>query len=266
MGIAFKLKIKHQGSSQINTYVGKDGNAVFEKIKGALEDSVILVKGRTLFEASVRQRERTLFMAAVFMHRVVNRTPVDENYYYQSASGDMGYHEKDNDAVRDSWIASYNNRKVSAAQLKASGITFDKFNDEGEIKAIYEIFRKAFIQKKNRAIKAINIENLHERFSMLEYGEYLNGRGVIGEAEYKHGVENGFSVQAPYGMLRITEAEFQKMSLNMSTPKLIETYVKKSQRLTKIPSQEKIKKLKKLIGDVNHISSDKLSAVEDLYQ
>lgn len=267
MGVSFKLKIKHQGSSQTDSYVGKDGNLVTKKFAGAIEDSVVAMRGSAIAETAVIQRERTLFMAAVFFQRVVNRTPVDEDYFFAGKNGDLQVHKADDDSVRDFWVARYNNRKITAKQLRESaGVSFDIFNDEGEIRAIYEQFRQAFIQNKDRNILSVRIENDHERFAQLEYGEYLHdGEPKRGE-KYYHGVERGYSVQAPYGMLRITQAEFEQMTISTSTDRLIKTYVQKSQRTRKVPSQSKMKELKRVIGDRTHLSNDDIKAVERIYE
>jgi hypothetical protein len=203
-------------------------------------------------------------MAAVFFQRVVCRTPVDEDYYYQDKNGDLKIHNKDDDAVRDAWLASYNNRKITAKQMREAGITFDKFNDEGEIRAIYEMFREAFIMG-NKNILTVHIDNEHERFPMLEYGEYKNDGTLKKGEKYYHGVEGGYSVQAPAGMLRITQAEFQKMTLTMSTRKLIQSYVQRSQRTLKNPSPSKMKELKRILGNKNRFTEEEASAIERIY-
>ena len=264
MAVIFKIKTKHQGASHIDQYTGSNGKIVAQHFAGAIEDEVAEVKGRALLVSAKTQRERTLFMAAVFFQRVVCRTPVDEDYYYQDKNGDLKIHNKDDDAVRDAWVASYNNRKITAKQMREAGITFDKFNDEGEIRAIYEMFREAFIMG-NKNILTVHIDNEHERFPMLEYGEYKNDGTLKKGEKYYHGVEGGYSVQAPAGMLRITQAEFQKMTLTMSTRKLIQSYVQRSQRTLKNPSPSKMKELKKVLGNKTKFGESEASAIERIY-
>ncbi len=264
MPVSFKIKIKHQGSSRVDQYTGKDGKVVTEKIAGAIEDDVYAVAGRRIFESAVVNRERTLFLAAVFFQRVVSRTPIDEDYYFMNAKGDLEIHHKDDDVIRDFWTASYNNRKVTAKQLREAGLTFDNFNDEGEIRKIYEIFRKAFIIYENKNIKTIHIDNTHERFPLLEYGEYAADSEKKRGEKYFHGVEGGYSVQAPRGMLRITQAEFETMSLNMSTNKLIKEYAKRSQRVNKIPSESKMRELKRIMKK-RHLRDEDIETIERIY-
>lgn len=265
MGASFKLKIKYPGASKIDQYVGKDGKVVTEKITGAIENHAYMVGGKKLFETALVHRERVLYLSAIFFQRVVCRTPVDEDYQWLDDEDEWQFHKKDDDVIRDYWTASYNNRKITAKQLKDLGVTFDKFNDEGEIRKIYETFRKAFIQGKgNHDIKVVHIENTHERFAQLEYGEYEHdGEPKRGE-KYFHGVSGGYSVQAPHGMLRITQAEFETMSLNMGTEKLIKEYVRRSQRLNKIPSESKLKEIKRVMKK-QHLTSDDLEIIERAY-
>lgn len=265
MPAAFKIKLKHQGASRIEQYTDRDGKAFSESIAGAIEDRIAAVAGSKIVEEKEKSRSRTLFLSAVFFQRVVSRTPLDEDYYYTDKDGNLVIHNKDDDVVRDCWVASYNKRKVTAKQFRDAGLTFDVFNDESEIRAIYDVFCKTFIQGKgNRNIKSIRIENTHERFPMLEYGEYQHDGDLKRGELYYHGVVGGYSVQAPYGMLRITEAEFETMSLNMGSDELIKSYVKRSQRLNKIPSASKMKELKKIINK-GHIRESDLDAIERIY-
>lgn len=264
MAVVFKLKTKHLGASHVEQYTGKNSKVVSEKFAGAIEDEITAVKGRTFLIAAKTQRERTLFMTAVFFQRVVCRTPVDEDYYFMDKDGELKIHNKDDDAVRDAWYVSYNNRKITAKQLRESGITFDKFNDEGEIRAIYEIFRSLFAMG-NKRILSIHVNNEHERFPMLEYGEYKNDGEIKKGDKYYHGVEGGYSVQAPAGMLRITQAEFEKITMNMSTRKMINTYVQRSQRTLKVPSPSKLKELKRILGNKTSFNDEDISAIERIY-
>ena len=264
--VSFKLKIKHQGSSRIDQYTGKDGKIISKKIAGAIEDDVYAIGGRRLLESAETNRERTLYLAAVFFQRVVSRTPIDEDYYYTDKNGDLQIHHKDNDVVRYSWTASYNNRKITAKDFIGMGLTFDRFNDEGEIRKIYEAFRQAFIQGKGKKnIRAVHIDNTHERFPMLEYGEYEHDGSLKRGEKYYHGVSNGYSVQAPRGMLRITQAEFESMSLNMSTNRLIKEYVRRSQRINKIPSESKMKEVKRVMKK-RRVTDEDIEIIEKAYK
>lgn len=266
MAVIFQIKTKHRGSSHFDTYVGKNSKSVIKRMRGAIEDEIIDVKGRALLVSAKTQRERTLFLSAVFFQRVVNRTPLDEDYYMGfDKHGDPIIHHADNDRVRDSWYASYNNRKVTAKQLMEQGVTFTKFNDSNDIHKIYEVFRNAFVMT-DKKILSIHIDNDHERFPMLEYGEYAHeGKSLHQGEKYYHGVKGGYSIQAPVGMLRVTQAEFQNMTITMSTRKLIKEYVERSQRTTKIPSEDKLKKLRRVIGDKTVFTNVEWEEVERIY-
>lgn len=258
-----RLKIKHPGSSSTESYVGSDGNIISKKIAGAMENRVLAMTGSAISDIAELQRERTLFLSAVFFQRVVNRTPVDEDYFFMDKNGEMQFHQKDDDVVRDYWTISYGGKKFTAKQFKEQGITFDRFNDESEIKKIFEILNSSF--RKGR-ILTVRIENNHERFSMLEYGEYESDGELKRGQKYYHGVSGGYSVQAPYGMLRITEAEFQSMTLKSSTERLLKNYVRQSQRTQKVPSANRLKELKRIIGNKTNLTSDDISAVERIYK
>jgi len=261
----FNVRIKAQGASRIEHFTDKSGKAFAKTIAGAIEERVATAMGSAIVEEMEKNRARTLFLSAVFFQRVVNRTPLDEDYYYMNKKGELAIHNKDDDVVRDCWVASYNNRKITSKQLRESGLTFDTFNDEGEIRQIYEVFSKAFIQGKGkRNINSIKIENTNERFPMLEYGEYQADGDIKRGELYYHGVEGGYSVQAPHGMLRITEAEFETMSLNMSSDDLIKNYVSRSQRTKKVPSASRMEELKRIINK-GHLKESDLDAVERMY-
>ena len=264
MAVAFKIKVKHYGASQIEQYVTKKGKVFTEVIKGAIENDVVNVAGRNILATAKQRRERTLFMAAVFFQRVVNRTPKDECYVFEKRNGSEEVHSPDGDYVRNAWTASYNHRKVTAEQLIDAGLTFKDFNDETEIRKIYEVFKKAFVQNKKNILQ-IHIENNHERFPMLEYGEYRKDSREIKRGEwYSHGVRGGFTVQAPHGMLRITEAEFQTMVLNNKS-KFISEYLNKYGAEEKVPSKQKMEELKKIIMNKSHLYEEDLSVIERIY-
>ena len=277
MGVEFTLKIKHRGGTP-RIYKEKDAKGKTHKIatyfKNALEDEMIDMTGKMVCEAAETQKLRSLYLAAVFFQRVVSRTPVDEGYPTESRWA--GIHYPDDDYVRDAWKARCNGRTISAKTLREEyGIYFETFNNEREINKIFKIFKDKFLNapRARKTKVSVNIENTHERFAMLEYG------GLIGETPGKpkkgkwsdytgkggkhyHGIQNGYSVQAPYGMLRITEAEFQKMSLNVSTAYILKNYVKRTQHVTKVPSKVKMKKLKTLLSKSKLTNKDIEEVVE----
>lgn len=259
----FTLKIRSPGASSFETYAGNDGKIVQKKIAGGIESMALAVQGMKVAETAETQRARMCYIAAVFFQRVISRTPVDEDYFRVDKKGETSFHKADDDAVRYSWAASYNNARVTARQLADRGLSFDVFNDKGEIDEIYNIFLQKFGRQKSRLLRQIHIENSHPRFAMLEYGEYYHDTGVVGKGKYEHGVTGGFSVQAPAGMLRVTEAQFKSTALNMSTERLIRRYVSASQRLMKIPSKSALARLKSIMGK-GRLTGDDIEQVEEI--
>lgn len=63
-------------------------------------------------------------------------------------------------------------------------------------------------------------------------------------------------------MLRITQAEFGRIKLSSSTEKLIREYVRRSARVTKIPSKSKVKRLRSLIENRTHLSNSDIDSIE----
>ena len=278
MGVEFTFKVKHRGGTP-RIYKETDSKGKTHKLatyfNNALEEEALDMVGRMICEAADTQKLRTLYLSAVFFQRVCARTPVDEGY--EAPKSWSGIHYPDKDYVRDAWKAECNGRVVSAKKLRTEqGIYFEVFNDETEINKIFEIFKDRFLNapKARKTKLAVNIENTHERFAMLEYG------GLLGESDgpkkgewsdytggsgnHYHGIENGYSVQAPYGMLRITEAEFQRMTLKTSTEYMIKNYVKRTQNVTKVPPKSKIKKLKPLLSKSKLTNAD-IEKVQEIY-
>lgn len=266
MPVRFKIKVSTPGASDIDSYTGADGKTVSKLIAGAMEDSVVLTGAALLTETMESFIIRNLYLSAIFFQRVVCRTPVDEDYLYMDSKDNLEFHKKDDDSVRDAWTVSYNNAKITARQMMDSGISFGTFNDRNDIDKIFELFKAKFLKGKSRELRQVRISNGHKRFAMLEYGEYPHDNGVRGKGKYYHGTDRGYTIQAPYGMTRITEAEFQQMSLSMSTEELIGKYVKKSNRLKKTPSKSKMKRLKSLILDRTHLSDSDIGSAMEIMQ
>lgn len=259
--VQMTLKIKYPGSSSLKTFNKVSVRTAGEKIKESLEDMTVAVKGMALSEYADTQTERTLFLAAVFFQRVVSRTPVDENYHYIDKSGHERLHEKDSNVIRRDWTVSYNGKSITAGQLIDDGLSFDKFNDNSEIQLIYRKFRGRFFQK-NKPIKSINIENMNDHFEDLEYGKYGTSTGNRAiDGEHPHGTQGGYSVQAPYGMLRMTEAQFESAAMNMSTEDMRRSYVSRSQRMRKIPSESAVKRIKNSVAGKKYFTTDDAVAI-----
>lgn len=227
MPVTFRLRVKHPGSSHIESYMGKDGKVVSSKIAGAIEEESFSIAGKLIAQAALETSRRNLFLAAMFFQRVVSRTPMDETYYAGvTKDGQPIIHKADDDYVRDAWTATYNNYKITAKQLREKGIDFIKFNNRNEVKQIYNEFLNFLGKGKGlldgkAVLKGVRIENTHERFAMLEYGEFEKDGSIKSGEHFKHGVKGGYSVQAPVGMLRLTQQEFEDTAFNIPTKDLM---------------------------------------------
>lgn len=266
MPVKFQIKVTTPGASENGSYMGDDGKIVSKLISGEIENTVVRTGAALLTETMDTFMKRNLYLAAVFFQRVVCRTPVDEDYLYMDGGESFRIHRKDDDSVRDAWTVSYNNAKITAKQMAESGVSFDSFNDKESIDKIFAIFQKKFLNGKKRKLRQVRISNSHKRFAMLEFGEYEHDGGVRGKAKYYHGTDRGYTIQAPYGMLRVTEAEFEQMSISMSTDELINKYVKRSNKLKKVPSKSKIMRLKSLILDKTHLTKSDIESAMEIMQ
>lgn len=245
MAVKFKLRIKYSGASQIESYTGTDGKVVTEKITGTIENEVYDAAGKMITKSVEDATERNLFLAAIFFQRVVSRTPMDEDYM-TGVNDELKpvMHIADDDYVRDAWIASYGRKSISAKSLRENyGCEFIKFNNRNEVKIIYEQFKNLIGNRKN--ITRIRIANEHERFPLLEYGEYKNDGSIKSGKNFKHGVKNGYSIQAPVGMLRLTQAEFEESAFNIPTEDLMKSGKNWQRGLKKQGSLDNVKKVLK---------------------
>jgi len=271
MGATFKIKIRQPGSSEVDTYIGNDGEVVSRLIEGAMENTVVDLTGKMVVLKGLEASERALYLNAIFFQRVVSRTPVDEDYITEiNERGKPVMHKADNDFIRDYWTASYNRKSITAKYLMDScGCTFEKFNDKDEVEKIYQEFRKflgkstsAFF-KGTRTLRGVHIENTHpdkKRYARLEYGEYEKD-GSIKRASRPHGVKGGYSIQAPAGMYRVTEAEMMSGSFNVPTDKLM-SY---QSRVTKIKSKEQLKELNKYLKGKRKLTVSDIGKIARMY-
>lgn len=166
-------------------------------------------------DAAIRQQIR---IYATFFQRVVSRTPLDESYSWveETESGELieRYHEKDEIQCRYDWYISDGKTKITAKELYQNDNTlFDYVSDAEAISKLADIFASRLrFTVTNRNIAIYN-DNPH--FMVLEYGGGYNW-GINSQIkqgpDLEHGVVNNHSVQAPVGMLRITEMELQRSS------------------------------------------------------
>lgn len=267
--VKFTMKIKHFGASQLEFVHNKDGGMVGEYVKNALEETVYGAAGQMIAEQTLESSKRNLFLAAMFFQRVVCRTPRDEDYLLgMDERGHPYWHKADDDYVQDAWVAKYNNFAITAKELRAQGCDFLKFNDRAEVKKIYNRFLE-FLGKGNKGLlngslmlKGIRIENTHERFPMLEYGEYKKDGTIKSGEHYKHGVKGGYSIQAPVGMLRLTQMEFEETAFKTSTEDLMNKSSSWQKTLVKSGG---VKRVTKLLKGKSRVGLKEMAAIAKEY-
>ena len=277
----FRLRIRSEGTSNQKAYVGKDGKVFSNLMIGALENRVLDMTGRMIAKSGLEASERVLWLGAIYFQRVVARTPRDENYSYRDKDGHIHYHKDDEDYIQDYWTAKYwNYEGITAKYLRDNcGCTFEVLNDQKEIKTIYKEFRNRFFGaqgsqgRKNKesgktTLKSIRVfcdypkDKQHElRFHLLEYGGYT-GDGIIKSGDnYYHGVASGKSVQAPRGMVAITDAEY-----NSGQFKVPGSNVSNKNLLKKIgPSRTMPEELKDILKNKRELSSSDIAKIMDFY-
>lgn len=171
---------------------------------------------------------RSLFqIASIVFQRIVSRTPLDEEYKYETVDKDGNvkerYHEPDNSSVRYDWkmIVKGENEKIfTCSEFIAKNPDFGmEFNDKNDINLILTTLLNSDL--KPRTIKNnkgelipdfdIQFDNQNEHFKTIEYGRYRKGPTEPKPGKnYLHGVtEDHFTYQAPKGFYAITMKEYE---------------------------------------------------------
>lgn len=201
------------------------------------------------YKYTVAQHNRRAIMeAAIYFQRVVSRTPKDEHWYDPATKKS---HSPDKDYIWKAWTIKYWGRTITSAQMGEN--LFLDFNDNQSISVIADYITQLFggedkITNRKTRIKNIRIENLHPRFAQLEYGEYVPQDGSIKigkEHGLPHGKVRGYSVQAPYGMERITRAEMAEFTDEM-LDRYITTYSVHPEH-DKVPTGQEMRELRKVM-------------------
>lgn len=167
---------------------------------------------------------RSISIASIFFQRVCSRTPMDADYSFTIVGKDGETHtithKADDRQCRLDWFLECNNKKITARELaEQKEDIFDKYNDKESIDFIKDILIERFKDDMLNGDININIGNLNPYFATLEYGgydkdsatKYDKGRRPHG-IDNKHGIKNLHSVQAPVGMLRITQMELASLA------------------------------------------------------
>lgn len=156
--------------------------------------------------------------------KLIARTPVDEDYYYMYQREWNGInrkvirkHTKDESIARDDWkvnlvLESGQQVNITTEDLKNIGCLFDDENSKTDLRLITNYFKTVCNGDDYKNFRCVN-NNPH--FDYLEFGMYnSNGPYSSGNDEYQHknkefhGSYNGYSVQAPRGIIRLTAQEF----------------------------------------------------------
>lgn len=269
MAVAFNIKVKHYGKTVVSKTT-KNGKEVSTLIGEELKQNIAGIAGSAIIETVRQHNEMVLTKAAIFFQRVVTRTPKDETYYDPKTKV---YHKADNDFVWKSWKVLYWGKSVTAEEMGADLFSNESdFNSKTKIRAVEKIIKdrlfggeEKFNKRKTR-IRNIRFENSHPRFAMLEYGTYdkANSDEISEGPKHSHGLVNHFSVQAPAGMFRITQAELEAMSMQDIANWSFRDYKTKMAKegVTLIPSKTQLKKLAKILdGKNNRLSSNDIDKI-----
>ena len=222
-----------------------------------LENNVSRVCLGTFSKNIEKNYEDQIAVIATFFQRVVARTPLDERYerVIQTKNGEkIIRHIPDEEICREHWYIeeSHGKTKMYSRTLIRGGLEFNIVNNSEEINAIKEKLKAKYPLK--RFLKAnespdFTVANDCKHFTRLEYG-YSSWKNdtepVVGDGGREHGVKNKHSVQAPVGMLRITEAELDSIRRKPSVKSLRSRY-KGGLALQVTPSEKKLKEFYKLL-------------------
>lgn len=190
---------------------------------------------------------RWYIVMATFFQRVVSRTPLDEKYINGiDDKGKLIFHIPDKDRCRFDWYIECGPAKVTAEEMILKNPTlFNEYNNSTSIDFIVNFFKNKFGELD---FTQCTIGNDNPHFAILEYGGYdhdtAKRQGIPEnpwETGEEHGVKNKHSVQAPVGMLRVTQMELESMKKSSAKSALSKRY--RGQRTSKQISDVKLNRL-----------------------
>ena len=221
-----------------------------------LENNVSKVCLGRFAQSIEKSYEDQIAVISTFFQRVVARTPLDERYerVIETRNGEkVILHIPDEEVCREHWYIeeSHGKTKMYSRTLIRGGLEFNVVNDAEEINAIKEKLKSKYPLK--RFLKAneapdFTVANDCKHFTRLEYGYSAwknDTEPIVGDMR-EHGVKNKHSVQAPVGMLRITEAELESIRRKPSFKSLRSRY-KGGLTLRATPSDKKLKEFYNLL-------------------
>lgn len=244
----------------------KDYKEMNNKFQDQLKKNVATVVLNKMAESADVVKMQTLNIVAVFFQRVVSRTPLDE-VYYEEVETEFGtefiIHVPDNNQCRYDWKLKLGQKEITSGDIKEAlgeGV-FERVNNQESINAIKEyllsVFGKYTKDGSIRDFRKITIWNDNPHFDVLEYGGNspnakkannwpLNSEPKKG-VKYEHGVTNYHSVQAPVGMLRITQLELTRSSFSTAKSPLANRYKGTKNQRAKVPSDFMLNSLLKKV-------------------
>lgn len=117
-------------------------------------------------------------------------------------------HIPDSDRVRDDWLFHYKGKTFRSGDFPPS--LFVKKGDKASVNIIASVFQQETEDSPDTNIN-FTYENINKRYSLIEYGGYYKDKtgpntGAKYGSLYEHGIINGRTWQAPYGVKRAVEA------------------------------------------------------------
>lgn len=217
MSKAVSLKIKTPNK----TYSYQDYTKNITAISKEMERNIASVALRNFSKSAMIAKQQELSIVSTFFQRVCSRTPIDEEYEigkpYRNKEGVLieRLHEPDNVVCRYDWYIEKNGVRVTAREIQgAYSSVFDIVNDKDSIEEI-KTYLKFIFGNDIYANGSYEVGNDNPYFATLEYGGYKKDGDIKKGDKAEHGVDNKHSVQAPVGMLRITQAELMRSSKNI---------------------------------------------------
>lgn len=182
-----------------------------------------------------------------FFQRVCARTPLDEKYINGvRENGELIFHYPNKVRCRFDWYIECEGKQIYAADMiQKKTDLFNDYNNSSSITFITNYLKEQF---KDTDFTKCTIGNDNPYFATLEYGGYDHDtaprQGIVEnawETGEKHGIKNQHSIQAPMGMLRITQMELESMIRSSAKTSVSKRY--RGQRTTKLPSDSRMKQL-----------------------
>ena len=246
-----------------------------EKIKffNEIEKNISKVCLGALSESVAKAYEDEIAILSVFFQRVVARTPLDENYdrvIVTSKGEKVVHHKPDKEICREHWFIEETSKggKFYSKELISNG-KFEVVNNSEEINEIKAKMKSMFPLKNFADGKpSFVIGNDCRHFDRIEFGysEWKSdSQPVIGEeVGREHGVKNKHSVQAPAGMLRITEMELESIRRKNTSGNLRRAY-RGGYKVNVTPSDKKLTEFYELLKKKHRVKYADIKRYVEVY-